>query len=94
MNAASLALTLPGGITALGKSLNDPKVVGIAQSLNLNLRDPATLSRLLSETTELLLSSTQVSLSKEEVPPQYPVPGQSQYVRNALRTYREIAAMA
>jgi len=93
METASLAPVLPAGIAALGRSLSDPKVVRIAQSLNLNLRDPVTLRKVLTETKKYLLSSTLVGLRQEQLPADEAVPGQSRYVRDALRTYRGIAAM-
>jgi len=83
---------LPARITALSKALNDPRVLGVAQSLNMNLRDPATLRRLLAKANQYL-SSTEVSLSQELAQPTELVPGQSAYVRNALRMYQEIAAL-
>ncbi len=95
MNAAAAVRPLPFGIEALAKSLNDPGVLRVAQALNLNLRDPATRRRLLAETKQFL-ASTEVSLSQEQVYPEdaaAATAGQSAYVRNALRMYREIAAM-
>jgi hypothetical protein len=60
--------------------------------MNLNLRDPATLRRLVSRANQYL-ASTEVSLSWEPVLPDALASGQSVYVRNALRMYREIAAL-
>jgi len=92
MKGAAIASPLQLGASALVKSLSDPKVLKIAESLNLNLRDPATLNRLIAETGRVL-SSTEVSLGAEQAQPALPVPGQSAYVRKALRMYREIAAL-
>jgi hypothetical protein len=83
---------------ALAKALRDPKVEGLARSLNLNLSDPATLHNLLSRTRQTIESSTQVTLSVESmaqkpaVSPAMFAP-QSPYVRHALRTYQSIDAM-
>jgi hypothetical protein len=93
VKAASLSLALPVGVAALSKSLSDPKVVRVAQSLKLNLHDPATLGRLLTEMNRYLSWSAQVRPGNEQWALEEPVQGQSQYVRNALRIYREIDAM-
>ena len=89
----SFPLASPAGIDALTRSLNDPRVMRVAESLQQNLQDPATLRRLLAKANEILSASAEVSLSEEPPPILALVPGQSAYVRNAIRTYLEIAAM-
>jgi hypothetical protein len=93
VKTASLSLTLPVGVAALSKSLSDPEVVRVARSLKLNLRDPAILGRLLKEMNRYLSLSAQVRSGHEQRTLEGPDQGQSQYVRNALRIYREIDAM-
>jgi hypothetical protein len=91
VNSPSIAL--PVGIATLSRSLGDPTVVRTAQSLNLNLRDPTTLGRLLAEMNRYLVSSAEVNVTDEPSRADSPVPEQSEYIRNAIRTYREIEAM-
>ena len=83
---------------ALAKALSDPKVEGLARSLNLNLRDPATLSNLLARARETIESSTQVTIGPDATTgaPSTSmdlVQAQTPYVRHALRTYLAIDAM-
>jgi len=83
---------------ALAKALSDPRVEGLARSLNLDLRDPATLNNLLARTRETIESSTQVTLGPDASagPPSGSmdlVHAQTPYVRHALRTYLAIDAM-
>ena len=83
---------------ALAKALSDPRVEGLARSLNLNLRDPATLSNLLARTRETIESSTQVTIGPEAAigaPPASMelVQAHTPYVHHALRTYHAIEAM-
>lgn len=82
----------------LARALSDPKVEGLARSMNLNLRDPVTLKKLLARAKHTLESSTEVSLSSEsmltEPEPSMEsdiIPGQ--FIQHALRTYRSIASM-
>ena len=83
---------------ALAKALSDPRVEGLARSLNLNLRDPATLSNLLARTRETIESSTQVTIGPEAAFGAPPAPMElvqthTPYVHHALRTYHAIEAM-
>jgi hypothetical protein len=84
--------------TALAKALSDPKVEGLARSLNLNLRDPGTLNNLLARAKQTIEASTHVSIGTglaqaEQTATIDLVPIQNPYVRNALRTYQSIDAM-
>ena len=93
MMADSFALALPARIDSPARSLSDPRVSKVAQSLQQNLRDPATLRRSLFEASEILSASTEVSLGQEPPPEVFVMYDQTPYVRNAIRTYLEIAAM-
>jgi hypothetical protein len=68
-------------------------LVKVAQVRNLNLHDLAVLGRLLAELNRYLALRSQGRLSEERRHSEDAVPGQSAYVRNALRIYREIDAM-
>ena len=93
MMADSFALALPVRIASPARSLSDPRVLKVAQSLPQNLRDPATRRRSFFEANEILSASTEVSLSQELLPAEIVMDDQTPYVRNAIRTYLEIAAM-
>ncbi|MSQ51860.1 MAG: hypothetical protein EXR28_08225 [Betaproteobacteria bacterium] len=99
MNSISSSASLPPiRSAALARALSDPKVEGLARSLNLNLRDPATLNNLLARARHSIESSTHVTLGAEPVatdlsPATDLVPIQSPYVRHALQTYLRIGAM-
>lgn len=99
MKAVAASSDLPAiRSSALARALSDPKVEGLARSLNLNLRDPATLNNLLSRAKETIEASTQVTLGADPVPTGEPpamdvVPVQNSYVRAALQAYRAIDSM-
>jgi hypothetical protein len=93
VKANSPSIALPVGIATLSRSLGDPRVVRAAQSLNLNLRDPTTLGRLLAEMNRYLALSAEVNVTDEQPRIESLVPEQSEYIRKAIRTYREIEAM-
>lgn len=99
MTAVSSSNSLPPIRSAdLARALSDPKVEGLARSLNLNLRDPATLNNLLARARHTIESSTHVTLGPEPMVTEPEsstdlVTIQSQYVRHALRTYLSIASM-
>ena len=99
MKAVSSSNSLPPiRSTDLARALSDPKVEALARSLNLNLRDPATLNNLLARARHTIDASTYVSLGAEPMaldpaPSMDMIPIQNPYVRQALRTYLDIEAM-
>ncbi|MCX7143326.1 MAG: hypothetical protein NT123_20190 [Proteobacteria bacterium] len=93
MKTASLPAMLHGGSAALARALEDPVVARLARSMNLDLRDPATLNKLLAMTQQHADSSAEVSLGQRQALAELLVPGQSRYARDAIRTYMKIAAM-
>jgi hypothetical protein len=80
-------------LATLVRAASDPRLVKVAQVRNLNLHDLAALGRLLTELNRYLALPSQGRLSDERRNSEDLVPGQSAYVRNALRIYREIDAM-
>jgi hypothetical protein len=93
MQTDSFAALLQSGSGLLEKALGDPGVEKLARSLNLNLRDPAALKGLLARTQQYVDASSEVSASQKHLLAQELTPGQTWYVRDAIRTYRKIAEM-
>jgi len=93
METVPFGAMLQGGSEALSKALSDPGVERIAQSLHLDLRDPATLTGLLATTRKYVDSSPEVSFDQKQLLSRELAPGHSGHAREAIRTYLEIAAM-
>jgi hypothetical protein len=92
MNALGPVLGLNPGSTALTRALGDPRIVGIAQSMNLNLQDPRVLKGLLKRTRQIIEASAEVTIGSELLPAE-PATVTDAYARNAIRTYRQIERM-
>jgi len=93
METVPFAAMLQGGSEALGKALSDPGVERIAQSLHLDLRDPATLNGVLAMTQQYAESAPEVGFEQKQLLSRELAPGHSGRAREAIRTYLEIAAM-
>lgn len=93
MKTLSLSAILPDGFAALTTALSDPGVERIARSMNLDLEDPATLNELLTLTQKYVDSASQVGAVEIQMLSQELVRDQSRFVRAAIRTYLQIAAM-
>jgi hypothetical protein len=90
--------TATDGAGAFARALRNPRVVGVAKSLNIDLTDPGALNALLDRTRKLVESSTQVTLgARATVPAAGPgiapesIP--DSYVRNAIRTYQSVSRL-
>lgn len=94
MNLVASSFPVDAGSAPLIRALSDPRVVGIAQSMNLNLQDPRVLKGLLKRTRQIIESSTEVSISTEPLMEQAPMTVQNTYARNAIRTYQQIERLA
>lgn len=93
MQADAFAAFLQNGSGLLKKALGDPRVGKLARSLHLDLGDPATMKGLLVRTQQYVDASSEVSLGQKQMLARELAPGQSWYVRDAIRTYLEIAEM-
>lgn len=93
MQADAFAAMPQDGSGTLKKALNDPRVGKLAQSLHLDLTDPAALNGLLAWAQRYVDKSSEVSPGQKRILARELSPGQSRYARDAIRTYLEIAAM-
>ena len=93
MQANSFAAMSRNGSGVLKKALGDPKVGKLARSLHLDLQDPATLNGLLAIAQQYVDASSEVSLGQKQMLALELAPGQSEYARDAIRTYLKIAEM-
>lgn len=91
--------TATDGAGAFARALRDPRVLGVARSLNVDLGDPGTLRALFARARRAIDDSVQVTLGGTE--PDAAAAGgvdpdtiQNHYVRHAIRTYQEVSRLA
>ena len=102
MKAVAAPASVVSRQTILTRALNDPRVENLARSMNLDLRNPDTLNRLLNQAQEIvgetrvsLAGSSSATLQGELIPsPATQVARISDpRARAAIRTYLEVAAL-
>lgn len=94
MKPSSFAAMPQNGSGVMSQALGDPAVDMLARRLRIDLQDPATLNGLLAMTRQYINGSWGAAAALKSMDAQASDPGRSRYERDAIRAYREIAAMA
>jgi hypothetical protein len=94
MSIKSFTAMTQNGSGVLSRALGDPAVDKLARRLHIDLQDPATLNGLLAVARQCVDGFSEGALVPKGMLAQASSPGPSNYERDAIRAYQEIAAMA